>query len=80
MSVSRTVPWYSAGMATGQRRAIPLDTSPTARERQVKAWIAMGSKERVRLAASMSDDVRRVAAEGHAARSSRADATAKRSG
>ena len=55
-------------MAAHQRRSIPLDTSVEARRRQVEAWIAMGPEKRVRLAASMSDDIRRVAGEGKAAR------------
>ena len=55
-------------MATRSDHPIPLDTSVAAHERQVAAWIAMGTEQRARLAASMSDDVRRVAAEGEKAR------------
>ncbi|MFL5644508.1 MAG: hypothetical protein ACJ78L_04075 [Chloroflexota bacterium] len=65
-------------MAVRQHRSIPLDTSVEVRERQIEAWIAMGPEQRVRLAASMSDDVRRVAAEGRAARTRPSDARAKR--
>ena len=54
--------------AKRKRSSIPLDTSDEARRRQVEAWIAMGPEGRVRLAASMSDEVRRIAAEGRAAR------------
>ena len=57
-----------AGMAAKHPHSIPLDTSEAARRRQVEAWIAMGPQQRVRLAASMSDEVRRLAAEGLAAR------------
>ena len=57
---------------------MPLDTSVEARQRQIEAWIAMGPEQRVRLAASMSDDIRRVAAEGHAARTSRSDTRGER--
>lgn len=60
-------------MARRDDRVIPLDTSAEARERQIEAWIVMGPQGRVRLAASMSDDIRRVAAEGRAARTSRSD-------
>ncbi|MFL5711498.1 MAG: hypothetical protein ACJ77W_06400 [Chloroflexota bacterium] len=67
-------------MAARQHRSIPLDTSVEAYQRQVEAWIAMGPEQRVRLAASMSDDVRRVAAEGRAARTRPSDAGAKRAG
>ena len=55
-------------MAVRRRRLIPLDTSEEARKRQVEAWIAMGPEGRVRLAASMSDEVHRLAMEGRAAR------------
>ncbi|HET9084656.1 MAG TPA: hypothetical protein VFN41_09670 [Candidatus Limnocylindrales bacterium] len=65
-------------MAVREHRSIPLDTSVEARQRQVAAWIAMGPEGRVRLAASMSDDVRRLAAEGQAARMSRSDAGGER--
>jgi hypothetical protein len=58
-------------MATSRRHAIPLDTSVAAWERQVEAWISMGPEKRVRLAASMSDEVRRVARDGQAARTAR---------
>jgi hypothetical protein len=57
--------------AKRNRSSIPLDTSDEARRRQVEAWIAMGPEGRVRLAASMSDEVRRIAAEGHAARNAK---------
>ena len=67
-------------MGVRQHRSIPLDTSVEARKRQIEAWIAMGPEGRVRLAASMSDDIRRVAAEGQAARTTQADAGAKRPG
>ena len=62
---------YSADMGVRQRHSLPLDTSVEARDRQIEAWIAMGPEKRVRLAASMSDDVRRVATEGAAARTPR---------
>ena len=65
-------------MAIRQHRAIPLDTSVEARKRQIEAWIAMGPEGRVRLAASMSDELRRLAAEGEAARTRRSEAKAKR--
>ena len=65
-------------MADRENRSIPLDTSVEARNRQIKAWIAMGPAQRVRLAASMSDDIRRVAAEGRAARTQRSGAGVKR--
>jgi hypothetical protein len=65
-------------MAARQRRSFPLDTSDEARQRQVAAWIAMGPEKRVRLAASMSDDIRRVAAEGQAMRTRRSEADGKR--
>ena len=48
--------------------SIPLDTTDEARRRQVEAWIALGPEGRVRLAAAMSDEVRRIAAEGREAR------------
>ena len=57
--------------AKRKRSSIPLDTSDEARRRQVEAWIAMGPEGRVRLAASMSDEVRRIAAEGGAARNAK---------
>ena len=66
------------GMAVYKDRSIPLDTSVEARRRQVSAWIAMGPEGRVRLAAAMSDDIRRVAAEGDAARTSRSDTRGER--
>jgi hypothetical protein len=64
-------------MAVHKVRSIPLDTSREAHQRQVEAWIAMGPKKRVRLAASMSDDIRRVAAEGKAVRTRRSDTRAE---
>jgi hypothetical protein len=66
-------------MAAKQHHSIPLDTSEAARQRQIEAWIAMGPEQRVRLAASMSDDVRRLAAGGLAARTERRDRQATRS-
>jgi hypothetical protein len=65
-------------MAVRHHRSIPLDTSVQARQRQVEAWIAMGPQQRVRLAASMSDDIRRVAAEALAARGPRSNNRAER--
>ena len=65
-------------MAVRQDRSIPHDTSVEARKRQIEAWIAMGPEQRVRLAATMSDDIRRVAAEGEAARTSRSDTRGER--
>ena len=65
-------------MAVHKDRSIPLDTSAEARRRQVDAWIAMGPEKRVRLAASMSDDIRRAAAEGKAARTGQAGTHAER--
>ena len=65
-------------MGVRQHRSIPLDTSVEARKRQIEAWIAMGPEQRVRVAASMSDDIRRVAAEGHVARTSRSDTRGER--
>ena len=65
-------------MAVRQDRSIPLDTSVEARRRQVEAWIAMGPEGRVRLAASMTGDIRRVAAEGQAARRSRSNGRGER--
>lgn len=65
-------------MAIGQDRVTSLDTSDAAHRRQIEAWIAMGPEQRVRLAASMSDDVRRVAHEGHA-RAARSHTGARRS-
>lgn len=62
-----------------QRHAVPLDTSIAARERQVAAWVAMGPERRARLAASMTDDVRRVAAQGLVTRTSPSGTAAKRS-
>jgi hypothetical protein len=64
---------YSAAMAIRHHRSIPHDTSVTARERQIAAYVAMGPMRRVRLAASMSDEVRRLSRDGQAARRSRAD-------
>lgn len=65
-------------MARRDDRVIPLDTSAEARKRQIEAWIAMGPERRVRLAASMSDDIRRVGKEGEAARTSRSDPRGER--
>ena len=64
-------------MAITRDHSIPLDTSVAAHRRQIEAWIAMGPEQRVRLAASMSDDVRRVAGEGRAARTPRSGAEAE---
>jgi hypothetical protein len=62
---------YSAVMAIRQHRSIPLDTSVVARERQIAAYVAMSPEQRVRLAASMSDEVRRLSRDGLLARRSR---------
>jgi hypothetical protein len=55
-------------MAIRQHQEITRDTSIDAHERQIAAWIAMGPEQRVRLAASMSDETRRVSLEGRALR------------
>ena len=55
-------------MAPRKPRSVSLDTTDEARKRQVEAWIAMGPEGRVRLAASMSDEVRRLAKERQEAR------------
>jgi hypothetical protein len=44
------------------------DTSPDARRRQLEAYRAMAGKERLRLAAEMSDDTRALARAGIRAR------------
>jgi hypothetical protein len=64
-------------MAIRHHQRIPLDTAVAARERQIEAWIAMGPEQRVRLAASMSDDVRRVARDGLVARTPGIDSVPK---
>lgn len=66
-------------MALRHDHSIPRDTSVEARERQIEAWIAMGPEQRVRLAASMTDDVRRLAADGVAARTPRSAVAHSRS-
>jgi hypothetical protein len=43
---------------------VPLDTSPDARARQISSVRAMTPQDRLRLAASMSDDVRQLARDG----------------
>ena len=60
--------WYSPRMAIRHDHPTPLDTSIEARRRQVAEWIAMGPEQRVRAAASMSDDVRRLSFDGTVAR------------
>ena len=66
-------------MAIRRDHSIPLDTSVAAHRRRIEAWVAMGPERRVRLAASMSDDVRRVAREGLAARTRPSDTGTRRS-
>src|SRR5437867_1419044 len=63
-SPSNTRGGYSAGMTVRDHRAVPIDTSVTAHERQIAALVAMGPQQRVRLAASMTDDVRQLALDG----------------
>jgi hypothetical protein len=46
----------------------PLDTDPAAHDAQVQAYRRMGPEARVRIAAEMSEDVRRIALEGIHAR------------
>lgn len=43
---------------------ISLDTSPEAHEAQLQAYRRMGPEARVRIGFSMSEDVRKIAAQG----------------
>jgi hypothetical protein len=43
---------------------IPLDTSTEAHEAQMQAYRRMGPEGRVRIGFSMSEDIRRIAAQG----------------
>jgi hypothetical protein len=55
-------------MAVRFHASTPRDTSVEARQQQIAAYVAMGPAQRVRVAASMSDEIRQLALDGIIAR------------